>query len=161
MSKRQERQRFIRHYKEQTGETELDMNKVAALAQKMGWKMPVPPSPLDLLAKQFAKSAAEETEYDEDNGNPYRVYHAIPAGTGQLNLFYYIDIADATRGQMHKAAVIRREQMVRDGLQLSFDLERWNKINPAEEPIELPMDLTLDIEIAKHADEDDRKKRPA
>jgi len=30
---------------------------------------------------------------------------------------------------MHKAAIVRREQMVRDGLQLSFDLERWSKIN--------------------------------
>lgn len=154
MSKRQEMQRFIRHYKDQTGETEIDMHKVAELAQKMGWRMPIPPSPLDLLAKQFTQAASEETEYDEDTGKPFRIYHAIPAGTGELNLFHYIDIADANRGQMHKAAVIRREQMVRDGLQLTLDLDRWNKINPTEKPIELPMDLTLDIEIAKHADDD-------
>jgi hypothetical protein len=33
MSKRQERQRFIRFYRERTGETEIDMRKVAELAK--------------------------------------------------------------------------------------------------------------------------------
>jgi len=157
MSKRQEMQRFIRYYKEQTGATEVDMHKVAAFAQQTGWKMPIPPSPLDMLAKQFTQAASEETEYDEDTGKPFRVYHAIPAGNGQLGLFHYVTMADAKRPQMLKAAVMRREQMVRDGLQLTLDLERWNKINPAEEPIVLPMDMTLDIEIAKHADDEEDK----
>ena len=50
MSKRQERQRFIRHYKEVTGEHEIDMHKVAEFAKQMGWNMPTPPSDVELLA---------------------------------------------------------------------------------------------------------------
>lgn len=157
MSKVKERQRFIRYYKDETGETELDMHKVAEFAKSKGWTMPIPPSPLDLLAKQFTQAASDETEYDAKTGKPYRVYHAIPAANGQLNLFYYVDIAEATRPQMLKATVIRREQMVRDGLQLTLDLDHWNSINPKEEPIELPMDFTLDIEIAKNTPDDDDK----
>lgn len=156
MSKRQERQRFIRHYKETTGEREIDMKKVAAFAKKMGWKMPTPPSDVDLLAKQFTEDAQAERKYDKKTGKPYRVYHAIPA-SGQLNLFVYIDIDEANRNQMLKSSVNRREQMVSDGYNLTLDLDHWNRINPDEEPISLPMDLSLDIEIRKASDGEDEE----
>jgi hypothetical protein len=154
MSKRQDRQRFIRHYKDETGEREIDMRKVAEFAKSMGWKMPTPPSDIDLLAKQFTDAAHEERKYDKKTGKPYRVYHAIPV-TGQPSLFNYVDIDEANRKQMHMSSVNRREQMVSDGLNLTLDLDHWNSINPKEEPITLPMDLTLDIEIRKAADESD------
>lgn len=156
MSKRQERQRFIRFYKEQTGETEVDMKKVALFAKERGWRMPVPPSEIDLLAKQFADDAQAERKNDSKTGRSYRVYHAIPA-SGQLNLFVYVDIDEATRNQMLKASVIRREQMISDGYNIETDLDHWNAINPGEEPIQLPMDLTMDIAIRKATDgsEDD------
>ena len=155
VSKRQEMQRFIRYYKEKTGEREVDMRKVAALAKKVGWKMPQPPSDIDLLAKRFTEAAQEERRYDRQTGQPYRVYHAIPA-TGQLSLFHYVDIDEATRRQMQMSSVNRREQMVSDGLQLTLDLDHWNGAHPDEEPIVLPMDLTLDIEIRKAAGDDDK-----
>jgi hypothetical protein len=154
MSKRQDMQRFIRHYKDETGERVIDMRKVAEFAKRMGWKMPQPPSDIDLLAKQFTDAANEERKYDEKTGKPYRVYHAIPA-TGQPSLFNYVDIDEADRPQMHMSAVNRREQMVSDGLNLQLDLDHWNRIHPNELPIELPMDLTLDIEIRKAADGED------
>lgn len=152
MSKRQDMQRFIRHYKDTTGETEIDMRKVAQFAQEMGWKMPVPPSPLDLLTKQFTDAAHEVREYDKKTGKPYRVWHALPV-TGQPSLFNYVDIDEATRNQMWKSSVLRREQMVSDGYNVTLDLDHWNRINPTEKAIELPMDLTMDIEIRKAADD--------
>lgn len=155
MSKRQERQRFIRHYKEETGATEIDMHEVAKFAQRMGWKMPTPPTAVDLLAKQFAEDAQAERKYDEKTGKPYRVYQAIPVQSGQLNMFVYVDIDEATPSQMRKSAVHRREQMVSDGYQLTLDLEHWNRVNSDKEPITLPMDLTLDIEIRRAAEDDE------
>jgi hypothetical protein len=154
VSKRQERQRFIRYYIETTGEHEVDMHKVAELAKKMGWKMPTPPSDIDLLAKQFTEDAQAERRYDEETKRPYRVYHAVPAGA-QLNLFVYVDIDEATPNQMLKSAVNRREQMVSDGYQLTLDLDHWNRVNSDKEPIALPMDLTFDIELRKAADDED------
>ncbi len=156
MSNRHDRQRFIRHYKDTTGEHEIDMHKVAQFAKASGWKMPTPPSAIDLLAKQFTDAAHEELKYDKETGKPYRVYHAIPV-SGQLSLFHYIDIDEATRPQMLKSSVNRREQMVSDGLNLQLDLDHWNSVNSKLKPIELPMDLTLDIEIRKAADEDDEE----
>lgn len=156
MSQRQERQRFIRHYKEVTGETEIDMHKVAQFAKAQGWEMPRPPSDIDLLAKKFAEDAQAERRYDDTTGRPYRAYHALPVQSGQMNLFVYIDIDDATRPQMHKSAVHRREQIVSDGYQLTLDLDHWNSVHPEEQPIELPMDITLDIEIRKASDDEDK-----
>jgi hypothetical protein len=154
MSKRQARQRLIRHYREVSGETEIDMHKVAAFAKGMGWKMPTPPSEVELLARQFADDAQAERKRDANTGKPYRVYHAIPA-TGQMNLFVYVDIDEATRNQMLKSAVNRREQMVSDGYNLTLDLDHWNSVNSEQEPISLPMDLGLDIEIRKASDDEE------
>lgn len=152
MSKRQERQRFIRYYREQTGETEVDMHKVAEFAAKMGWELPRPPSATDMLAKLFADDAQAERRYDDETKRPYRAYQAIPVGPTQMNLFVYVDTDDATRPQMHKSGVVRREQIVSDGYSLQLDLDHWNRVHPDAEPISLPMDLTMDIEIRKASD---------
>lgn len=154
MSKRQERQRFIRHYKDVTGEQEIDMHKVAAFAKSIGWKMPMPPSDVDMLAKLFAEDAQAERKYDEETGKPYRAYQAIPVQSGQLNLFVYVDTDEATRPQMQKSTINRREQMVTDAYTLQLDVDHWNRVNPNEEPIQLPLDLTFDVDLRKAADDE-------
>lgn len=147
MSKRREMQIIIRRFKEETGCEEIDMQDVAAYAAKLGWKLPQPKSPLEMLAKQFTDAARDEIEHDPKTGRPFRVYHAVPVGNrNQGNFFHWIDIREAPRRRMHKSLVNRREQMVGDGLQLTLDAMYWNSINPNEEPILLPMDLTPDIE---------------
>ncbi len=52
---------------------------------------------------------------------------------------------------MLKASVTRREQMIGDGLQLTFDVEHWNRVNPNEEPIQMLMDFTPDIEWRRNS----------
>jgi hypothetical protein len=158
MSERQEMQRFLRHYKDKTGENELDMHKVAQFATQNGWPLPKPISPIDMLAKKFKDAARDEINHDSKTGKPYRVYHAVPTGgDGQMSLFVYVDIDEAPRKVMLKSAVNRREQMVSDGLQLTFDLDHWNSVNPSEEPINLPMDLGPDIEWRKNTPDDDKE----
>jgi hypothetical protein len=153
MQTRHDRQKFLRYYRDETGEREIDMHKVAAFAKSKGWRMPKPPSDVDLLAKQFAQDAQSERAWDDETGKPYKVYQAIPVPSGQLNLFVYIDIDEASRNQMLKSAVHRREMMVSDGYSLTNDLDHWNRVNPEHAPIQLPMDLTMDIEIRKASDD--------
>lgn len=160
MSKIAERQRLIRAFRDETGETEVDMRKVAEFAVSKGWPLPAPADPIDILARLFVDAARVEIRSDPKTGHPYRANHAVPkrAATGQLT-FSWIDMdnpkTDAT--SMRASMVMRREQMVDDGLQLTFDQEHWKNIRPEEDWIELPMDLTLDIEIRRAAidDEDD------
>lgn len=158
MSKSEDRQRLIRRYQDETGETELDMKKVAAYAVKMGWPLPKPKDPIDILAAEFSDAARQKYERDKETNRPYRVYHAVPArdARGQ-GVFFWIDIDDpsTTANNFRKSAVMRREQMVDDGVQLSLDLDHWNSIRPPEDHVTLPMDISPDIEWRKNAMDDD------
>ena len=149
-TKRKEMQRFIRLYKEETGIKEIDMHKVAKFAVKKGWSLPKPQDPLTLLAKQFSGAAREEIRKDITTGNPYRANHALSVKQGSEQFTLWIDIDEAPRKPMLKSLINRREQMVGDGLHLTLDADHWNGIHPEEEPIELPLDFTDDIEWRKN-----------
>lgn len=145
MTKHQEMQRFIRHYRDVTGSQEWDMNDVAKMASIKGWKLPKVPTPLELLAREFSKAAREETRIDTHTGQKYRVNHAFTADTkGQVTL--WVDIDEAPRHHMQKSVTNRREQVVGDLVQLTLDLGHWNRMNPAEFPLNAPLDFTEDVE---------------
>jgi len=145
-SKRQQAQRLIRHYREITGIAEVDMGEVVDLALKQGWPLPPPQDPRERLKQYFSQAAREEVRHDAVTGRPYRANHAIPYKQGQLSLYRWIDIDEAPRIRMLKAVVMRREQMLDDGVQLTLDESHWNRIHPEEEPIQVPMDFADDIE---------------
>jgi hypothetical protein len=151
VSKNQEMQKLIRYYKRETGVTEVDMREIATFAVKKGWPLPVPVDPIERLAKDFASAAREETREDKETGNPYRVNHAYTVERDGENYHLWVDIDEAPREPMQKSLVMRREQMVGDAVQLTFDMEHWNRVNPAEEPIVLPMDFTPDVEWRRNA----------
>ncbi len=148
-------QALIRHYKETTGKKEIEMPEVAAFAASLGWALPQPLTPLERLAKEFSSAAREEIRRDGKTGRAYRVNHAITGGKGQAT--FWVDIDEAPRNHMHKSLVQRREQMVGDGLQLSLDQDHWNRVNPKDEPIELPLDLTPDVEWRKNVSNEDEQ----
>ena len=144
-TKKQSLQHFIRYYREQTGETEVDMHKVAEYAIQMGWNVPKPASPVDLLASDFSQAAREELRKDSMTGRPYRANHAFPIKQGQQLSYLWVDIDQAERKSMHKSLVTRREQIVGDAVQLTLDAEHWNNIHPVDQPIVMPLDFTDDV----------------
>lgn len=151
MSKITERQKFIRHWMDETGETEVDMHAVARMALSMGWKAPPPVTEEDRLAKLFKDAARQDIRKDKKTNRPYRGYHAVPRenADGQLS-FFYIDIDDPkTKPEsFRKACVKRREQTVDDQLQLRFDQLHWNDTRPPEQHVEiLPADLEFDVAL--------------
>lgn len=150
MSKVEERQRFIRHWKDVTGETEVDMRRVAELAIEMGQKPPPPIDPVDAVAKQYRNAAKQDIRRDKKTNRPYHGYHAVPNYTADgQRTFSYIDIDDPKTKpeRFRKSTVMRREQMIDDGVQLRLDENHWNSTRPIEQQIELlPMDLEPDID---------------
>ena len=151
-TKNQEMQRIIRLYKYETGESEVEMHKVASFAARLGWPLPKPVDPLDRLAADFSHAAREEIKYDKETGRPYRVNHAVAvAQDGARQMYIWVDIDEAPRGPMLKSLMGRRQQMVGDALQLNLDAEHWNNIHPRQEPIQLPLDFTDDVQWAKNA----------
>ncbi len=152
--------KVFRLYRDETGETDLDMHKVVAFAVKsLKWKLPKPEDPMDLAAKEFSAAAREEIRHDPETNHPYRANHAysIKKSNGKQGKLW-IDIdGNAPRYKMVKAAGERRDQMIGDGLQLTLDLDHWNRIHPEEEPIQPDMDLTDEIEWRKNAPEEKKK----
>jgi hypothetical protein len=150
-------QMFIKHYKETTGKTEVDMRDVARLAIDKGWKIPKPVDAVDRLAREFSRAAREETRYDEKRKSSYRVNHAITDWRNGNQITLWVDIDEAPRDPMLKAFTLRREQMVGDGLQLTLDAEHWNGIHPKEQPIRIELDLAPDVEWRKNAPNEDQE----
>jgi hypothetical protein len=151
MSKTTERQRFIRYWMDQTGETEVDLHAVARMAMTLGWKAPPPVTEEDRLVKVFKDAAKQDIRHDANTGRPYHGYHAVPKYTpeGQLT-FYYIDIDDpkAKPDSFRKACVMRREQSVDDQVALRLDQVHWNDQRPPAQRIEiLPADMEFDVEL--------------
>jgi len=158
MSTIYQRQKFIRYWKEKTGETEVDMHAVAKMALEMGWKAPAPITEEDRLAKQFKNAARQDIRHDEKTGRPYRGYHAVPKvePNGQY-VFSYIDIDDsnASPESFRKACVKRREQSVDDQVQLRLDQLHWNDQRSPEQQVEiLPADMEFDVEMRLAAMDD-------
>jgi hypothetical protein len=160
-SKHEQKERMIRWYVEETGDVDIDMEKVAKWAVGKGHPLPAPVSPIERLAKDFARAAREVHERDAKSGKPYRKYHAIMQGSGpgQTSIWVDIDNPKTTRNKMHKSLMQRRDQVIGDVVQLALDSAHWNTSRPAEEPIHVPTDYTPDVEWRLNAPDEDGEKK--
>jgi len=143
----QQKQAFIRYYKRTTGAVEVNMHDVAAMAAKMGWKLPTPPDPLDMFAKQFSQAAGEETRQDKATKRVYKANLAITERRQGKQMTFWIDVDDnPPRHRMLKGLHLYREQMVSEAVMGWNTAEHWNKKNPTQEPLPFDRDLTEDVE---------------
>lgn len=154
-TKSKEMQYLIRQYREKTGKQDVEMHEVAKFAVSKGWPLPTPRTALDRLASQFSAAARQETRKDEVTGHPYRANLAVTSWVGDQQITFWTDIDEAPRPVAHKAFKLRREQMVGDALQLTFDMMHWNRINPKDEPIDMPLDFVDDVAWRMNAPDED------
>ena len=147
-SKRRDALSLYHYYREASGVVEADLDRFIDFALKEGWPLPPPQDPRDRLKQYFTQVIREEIKHDPVTGKPYRVNHAVPHKMpGQPTLYGWIDIDNAPpRESMWKALVLRREQMLDDGVAIRYDEGHWNRVNPDQEQIHLPMDLDEEIE---------------
>lgn len=157
-TKTEKMQDFVRYYREQTGQVSVDMKDVAAYAKKLGWKLPTPKDPLDLLAQQFSDSQREEIRKDKETGRPYRANLAVSEWQGKTQLVLWTDIDVATRQIAHKALTQYRDQMAGEALKMTLTADHWNRMHPNEEPITMPLDFGPDVEWELNAPPDSEQK---
>ena len=155
--KSQEMQSIIKRYKDETGKTSVEMHEVAKYAVSMGWPLPKPKTAIERLAEQFSSAAREEVRRDAVTGNPYRVNLAVTTWQGNQQSTLWHDIDEAPRPIAHRSFQQRREQMVGDAVQLTFDVMHWNRINEGQEPIVMEMDFNDDVSWRINAPDDDQK----
>mgnify|MGYP001244673902 CR=1 FL=1 len=149
-------QRFARHYREQIGR-DATSHEIAEAWLKAGGKMPKPKNPIDELAKDFSRASREEIRIDKETGEPYRANISYTQVQGGVQLTFWGDIDKIDRRKMHNNYILRREQMVGDGLQLALDLKHWNRVNPKDEPIQPELDFTDDVQWRMNAPKEKKK----
>jgi hypothetical protein len=155
----QKRQTFIRYFREQTGAKEWNMRDVAEMAHKMGWPLPKPADPLDLLAKQFADAAGEETREDKVTKKPYKANLAFYRRRSDgKQLWLWFDVDDATRPQMTKGVKLYRETLVSGAVIGVNTVEHWNRCHPDQMRLKFVTDLTSDVDERQHVTEQDEAK---
>ena len=144
-----------RLYKEETGNSQVDLHELAKWMVGKGWALPRPSDPMDLLVRQISRALREETRISELTGSPYRANHAYPLGNSRRGtLWAWIDIDEAPRQLIHRALQTRREQLVGDAVQLSNDADHWNASHPDADPVVIQLDFTDDVEWRRNSIED-------
>jgi len=93
-------------------------------------------------------------EYVTDKkGRRVRRYHAARQRCDGKQLTLWADIATAPHPHMELAFAQRRKQVVSDCRQLKLDVESYNDSRPAERPIQVVFDFTVDLEELEQLDE--------
>jgi hypothetical protein len=143
-----ERQKFIRYYKSQVGTDVANMHDVALFAKKMGWPVPMPPDPIEILAKQFSEAAREEIREDKQTKQPYRANLSFTrlGKDGGRQQTLWVDVDEAPRPYMVKGLTNYRDQMVGEAVIATNTAEHWNRNNPGQMPLVFPTDFTEDVD---------------
>ena len=146
-TKAQRYQNFIRYYKEQTGKKEINMHEVAKFAHKMGWALPKPVDPMDLLAKEFSDAARQETRRDKETKRTYKASLAITKRLpdGRQTAFWFDVDENPPRHRMVKGLHLYREQMVGEAVIGTNTAEHWNRLHPDQRALDFITDLTDEI----------------
>jgi hypothetical protein len=150
-------QRMRRWYSDETGKKELDHREVAEFMLRKGWKPPTPRTAVDILAKELSSAARAEERVDKKTGQPYRANMSYAVTQGAETFTLWVDTDEATRFQMDKALKKHRDQMVGEAYRMVLTADHWNRVNPNDVPLQIPLDLQPDVDWLKNAPGEDEK----
>jgi len=110
------------------------MDEVADWGLRKGLFRPDPLDVRKMFRDALATAARKEKRYDGKRW--YRAKHSVRHNNSGMQMSLWADIdKNATRSFMEKSIGQRRRNVVGDCLQLKRDLDHFNEINPAQEPI--------------------------
>lgn len=143
MTRHEEMQAFVRHYKRENKKTAVTMAEVAAAAIKMGMKAPPPITAEERLAKQFAAAEREETDVDKKTNRPYRsnLCYSKPNKLGE-QIAFWVSTDDASRNEAEMWMKKYREQMIGEAVIGTDTIDHWNRKNPEAEPLQFELNFT-------------------
>ena len=138
---------YVERYKAEVGaDALLDPHAVAEWAFRNGLHKPSVKTVIDAIASDIAQVFREEYRVDR-LGRRYRAKHAATQKRGTQTLSLWADLDDPNAPHTHfvKSFAQRRLQIVGDCVQLATDVDVYNdKRNPVN-PIQVPLDFTLDV----------------
>lgn len=139
---------YLERYQAEVGDDGLlDPHAVAEWAYRNGLHKPSVRTVIDAIAADISQVFREEYRTDA-SGQRYRAKHAVRSKRGNKTMSLWADIDDerAPREHFVRSFAQRRQQIVGDCFQLKTDVDVYNSKNPAQKPIQVPLDFTYDVE---------------
>ncbi|MEO1828856.1 MAG: hypothetical protein ABGX82_08555 [Pseudomonas sp.] len=139
---------YLDRYKKEVGDTGLvDAHDIAEWAYRNGLHKPNTKTIIDAIAADISQAFREEYRTDA-KGQRYRAKHAVRTKKAGKTMSLWADIDDANAPREHfaKSFSQRRQQIVGDCYQLKTDVDVYNDKNPAQQPIQVVLDFTYDVE---------------
>lgn len=118
---------------------------IAAWAIKSGLWEPKPSDIIKQCAEDLSRALREEHKTYKD-GKRYRTKHVVRIKKDGKQLYLWEDMRTASKSHMQKAISQRRRQIVGDCHQLAVDVDVYNDMNPDQDPLQLILDFTDDVE---------------
>jgi len=138
---------YVERYKREVGSDGLiDPHAIAEWAYRRGLHKPNLTTVIDAIATDIAQVFREEYRVDA-HGRRYRAKHATTQKRGNKTLALWGDLDDPNAPHAHfvKSFAQRRQQIVGDCVQLATDVDVYNDKRRPTEPIQIPLDFTLDV----------------
>lgn len=149
MATYQERLQNIWHQHEaDTGQLFSTTHDVVSWAVQRGMLEAPSVDPYAKLAEEMSSALRAEYRIDE-RGRKYRVNHNIRVRNGGVQHVIWSTGEHAPRGFMVRSIGLRRKGIVADCLSLKNDVDVYNDSKPEQEPINLVLDFTYDVEEAQ------------
>jgi hypothetical protein len=139
---------YLDRYQEEVGGNSLiDAHEVAAWAYRNGLHKPNLKTVIDAIASDISQVFREEYRTHK-NGQRYRAKHAVRSKQGNKTLSLWADIDDTRAPREHfvRSFGQRRQQIVGDCFQLKTDVDVYNAKNSSQQPIQIPLNFTYDVE---------------
>jgi hypothetical protein len=149
---KQQLQKIVEEYRAEGQPWPATAKGIADWALQTGrWEMPVA-----AIRKRCAEdiAAAMREEYTTDRkGRRVRLLHPAPLLDSVERTIVWDDIRTAPRSHMELSFQHRRQGIVGDCRQFKTDVDSYNDAHPADEPIQIVFDFTMDIAELEAADE--------
>lgn len=139
---------YIERYKNEVRDDGLlDPHELAGWAYRNGLHKPNVKTIIDIIAADIAQVFREEYRVDR-LGRRYRAKHAAPTKVGNKTLSLWGDLDDPNAPHEHfvRSFALRRQQIVGDCCQLRTDADVYNDVRQPDEPIQVVLDFSLDVE---------------
>jgi hypothetical protein len=98
-----------------------------------------------ICAREISQAMREEYITDS-KGRRVRAKHPAKAKRDGEQIMLWDDIRTASRAHMEIAFQLRRKHIVAECRQVKADVDSYNDANPSEQPIQMVMDFTEDVE---------------
>ena len=133
-----------KYEEEERGDIPSTPREAAAWGVEKGYISLPDLDPIDRLAEDMSKALREEYRTDK-YGRRYRVNHAVRITKAGVQCTLWGGIGQP-RQFMEKSFGQRRKQIVGDCLQLKTDIDVYNDKHQKEDPIQVELNFTHDVE---------------